>query len=301
MTASARRTSSVPAPDSPELAELRRRYRALDSPLAVPSALWTPTRAATIDLTRFGPTTPTCGKPAPSTPEPDRGSPTCCTPTRCARSTGRGCSCQLDDDRAFGAVLFGYHDPPVLSRDLLDSVNELCFLDRAFGLFERSELTVLDVGAGYGRLAHRMTQAVPNLRRYYCADAIPESTYICDHYLRYRHVDKTAVTVPLRELRDQLTGVRVDLAVGIRSLSEMTYSAMTGWFDLLDELSVPVLYAIPNDSRYLASRERDGTRRGALGDLTRRGFTLTADEPVIADPDIRVVTGWNEHHLLLTR
>ena len=45
---------------------------------------------------------------------------------------------------------------------------------------------VLDVGAGYGRLAHRMATALPGLADYCCVDAVPESTFLSEYYLRHR-------------------------------------------------------------------------------------------------------------------
>ena len=87
----------------------------------------------------------------------------------------RGLLPQLVEDGAFGAPIFDFPGRPPVSRDLLDSVNELLYLDRKLDIVDRSELRVLDIGAGYGRLAHRMAQLVPGLADYACVDAIPES------------------------------------------------------------------------------------------------------------------------------
>ena len=45
---------------------------------------------------------------------------------------------------------------------------------------------MLDIGAGYGRLAHRMSAAFPQLEDYCCVDAVPESTFLSEYYLRHR-------------------------------------------------------------------------------------------------------------------
>ena len=65
-------------------------------------------------------------------------------------------------------------DGMLVSRDLLDSINELTFLDDELGIAQRN-MTILDIGAGYGRLAHRATTAFENLT-YLCTDAIPLSS-----------------------------------------------------------------------------------------------------------------------------
>src|SRR4051794_19498475 len=60
---------------------------------------------------------------------------------------------RLGEDGAFGCWTFEYPGVPPVSRDLLDSVNELCFLDRHLGILDQPRLRVLDIGAGYGRTA----------------------------------------------------------------------------------------------------------------------------------------------------
>ncbi len=81
---------------------------------------------------------------------------------------------RLGEDGAFGCWSFDVNGRVRYSRDLLDSVTQIYFLDRHLGVLERPSLRVLDIGAGYGRLAHRMAQAVPNLVDYCCVDAVPE-------------------------------------------------------------------------------------------------------------------------------
>jgi 2-polyprenyl-3-methyl-5-hydroxy-6-metoxy-1,4-benzoquinol methylase len=66
----------------------------------------------------------------------------------------------LEEDDDFGAEVFDFHGK-VVSRDLLDSIIEINFLDRHLGFSSRRAVNVLDIGAGYGRLAHRMATAFP--------------------------------------------------------------------------------------------------------------------------------------------
>ena len=89
---------------------------------------------------------------------------------------------RLTEDGAFGCWTFQYPGHPRYSRDLLESVNEIVFLDRTLALSERDRFSVLDIGAGYGRLSHRMSAAYSNLDDYCCVDAIPESRRGCDQH-----------------------------------------------------------------------------------------------------------------------
>ena len=83
---------------------------------------------------------------------------------------------KLVEDDYFGNITFDI-DGKLVSRDLLDSLVEIYFLDRHLGLASAAPgLTVLDIGAGYGRLAHRILSALPSATRYLCSDAIAEST-----------------------------------------------------------------------------------------------------------------------------
>src|SRR5947209_12675711 len=106
----------------------------------------------------------------------------------------------IAEDGQFGCWTYDYPGHPTISRDLLDSVGELLFLDRHLSIRSSTELRVLDVGAGYGRLAHRMTEAAPGLADYCCLDAVPESTFLSEYYLAWRGCVPPARVVPLHEL-----------------------------------------------------------------------------------------------------
>ena len=64
----------------------------------------------------------------------------------------------LEEDNLFGAYTFCV-DGVTVSRDLLDSIAEIYFLNRTLGISKRQNLRILDIGAGYGRLAHRLVRA----------------------------------------------------------------------------------------------------------------------------------------------
>ena len=176
---------------------------------------------------------------------------------------------RLGDDGAFGCWTFDYAGYPKLSRDLLDSVNELLFLDRHVGILDRPQLRVLDIGAGYGRTAYRMAQAAQHLDDYCCVDAIPESTFLSEYYLRHRGCVPPARVVPLHEIDRVGKAGDFDLAVNIHSFSECTYEAVSWWFDWLEGLRIPNLLIVPNDREELP--RTSVTTRARLPTARREG------------------------------
>ena len=202
----------------------------------------------------------------------------------------------------FGCWTFEYPGWPPVSRDLLDSINELYFLDRQLGLLQRADgpSTVLDIGAGYGRLAHRAVEAVPALH-YLCTDAVPESTFLCEYYLRFRGCLDRAEVIPLDEIDARLPGRRIDLAVNVHSFSEMSQRTIAGWLALLERLQVPWLFIVPNDAGRLLSTEEDGERQPFDALLAAGGYELAVREPVFADPTLRELIDVNDHFLLFRR
>ena len=61
---------------------------------------------------------------------------------------------KLSEDGCFGVHTYDINGRQI-SRDLLDSILELYFLEKHIGLSSAPNRTILDIGAGYGRLAHR--------------------------------------------------------------------------------------------------------------------------------------------------
>jgi SAM-dependent methyltransferase len=208
---------------------------------------------------------------------------------------------QLGEDGAFGCWTFEYRGYPRVSRDLLDSVNEIMFLDRQLGILERRSLRVLDIGSGYGRSAHRMIQAAPQIQDFCCVDVIPESTLICDYYLRFRRCTPPARVIPLSELPHALEPHHFDLAINVHSFSECTTEAIAWWIKLLDHLRIPDLLIVPNDEDQLLAFEPDGTRRDFRPLLEAAGYELAKSEPVIDDPGVRELLRLADQFLLFRR
>jgi hypothetical protein len=208
---------------------------------------------------------------------------------------------RLKEDGLFGCWTFEYPGWPVVSRDLLDSVNELNFLDRHLQLLERPGLTVLDIGAGYGRLAHRALEAAPSLARYLCVDAIPESTFLCDYYLRFRGRADRAEVIPLDRVDDELDGRSIDLAVNVHSFSEMALETVDAWISRVATLEVPWLFVVPNDADQLLTSECDRTKREFGPVLDAHGYEPVVVEPIVADPAFRELIGITDHFFLFRK
>ena len=67
-----------------------------------------------------------------------------------------------------------------------------------------SPLRILDIGAGYGRLAHRMVSAFPNIQTYFCTDAVAISTFISEYYIRFRKLENNTKIIPLDDIESTL-------------------------------------------------------------------------------------------------
>lgn len=197
---------------------------------------------------------------------------------------------KLDEDGLFGAQVVPVNGDLKVSRDRIDSVLEIAYLDKLLNLSDRTEKTILDIGAGYGRLGHRLTQAFPNVR-VLCTDAVPESTFICEYYLKFRCASPRSRAVPLHELSAALEQNRVDIAVNIHSFSECTSGAIKWWLDILRKHTVRFLLIVPNalgnGGTQLLSREPGETFHNFLGLVEASGYERVAIDPKYDNPELQ--------------
>jgi putative sugar O-methyltransferase len=189
---------------------------------------------------------------------------------------------RLRDDELFGNFLVNFDDDLFVSRDLLDSVLEIDFINRELNLRNLSNLRILDIGAGYGRLAHRLVQALPNIERVFCADAIPESTFISEFYLRFRGVEQKAKVIPLDEIEQALTNRPVDLVTNVHSFAECTCESISWWLDLIAAHQVRFLFIVANGEE-LGSTEADNTNIDYLPAVVQRGYHLKTKQAKYSD------------------
>jgi hypothetical protein len=185
----------------------------------------------------------------------------------------------LAEDGLFGAVTVPFEDGYLVSRDLLDSVNELNAMARWLGFGLGSAVSVLDIGAGYGRLAHRMVTALPHAT-IVSIDAVPVSTFLCEFYLDFRGIGQRARVVTLDEADEQLAGQEFDFATNIHSFSECPVSSIEWWLACLDRVRVKSLLIVPNEGEHLLSKEASGERIDFLPLLERHGWRQVRCEPV---------------------
>jgi hypothetical protein len=259
-------------PDNPRLIELRSRYASADCP-AVAHSLWNACKEE-IDLKSFRADNPYIFQHRDGNAEINYLFTAAYLKSIDALDLFR----TLEEDGAFGACVFS-SDDTLLSRDLLDSISEIAFLESVLGISRMHHLTVLDIGAGYGRLAHRMSVCLPRAK-ILCTDAVAESTFLSEFYLRFRRVSNAQV-VPLDEIAAVLQHTNVDLAVNIHSFTECTLDSISWWLDLVSSQGIRYLFIVPNAESHggtrLMSRELDLVdQKDFMPAILARGYRLIA-------------------------
>jgi putative sugar O-methyltransferase len=204
---------------------------------------------------------------------------------------------KLREDGAFGCLSFEFAGIGTVSRDLLDSVVELNFLHKHLRLLARDDVRVLDVGAGYGRMACRMLEAHPRTKSYTCVDAVPESTFLCEFYIKFRGLEDKVRVVPMHDLEDRLVPNGYDIALNIHSFSECTHEAIRWWLTRIRQLNIRYLMIVPNETDLL-SVELDMSRRDYAPLLKALGYERIASEPVFEDPAVQELLGSRDHMFL---
>lgn len=284
---------------NPRLVDLRRRYEALELPVTSASRWRAQTVASFLDLRHFRGETLFYWhyRELPRVSELKYY----LFARYVAERDGLGLLERLEEDGAFGCWTFTYPDLGRVSRDLLESVNEIGFLDRTLALAGRQQTAVLDIGAGYGRLAHRMTTALDTITDFCCVDAVPEATFLSEVYLRHRGCVPPARVVALDRVETDLSPGAFDLALNVHSFSECPYDAIAWWVAQLVRLRVANLLIVPNEPLDLLSLEADGSRRDFAPLLAQAGYELVCREPVIDDLAVRRLIPLHDHFHLFRR
>jgi SAM-dependent methyltransferase len=145
-------------------------------------------------------------------------------------------------DVAHGARVFETSRGPV-TRQWVDGNIEIGFLFRALPYLAAHD--VLDIGAGYGRLA---VMLAPLVRSYVCVDPVSVSVDVCrDYTARYApsvhvlNVDEFLADLPI---------LRPTLAINVHSWNECDLAQITNWLDVLHVLAVPYLFTVSHDAAY---------------------------------------------------
>lgn len=169
---------------------------------------------------------------------------------------------RFDEDGAFGA-LTTVVEGRVVSRDLLDSALEINYLARMLGADRLAKARVLDIGAGYGRLGHRLGQWSGDVQ-YLATDAVPLSTFLSEYYLAYRHTPGARV-IPIDEMDAALQSGGIDVAVNVHSFAEAPRDSVAWWLTQIAAADVPHLLIV-HGSEELFTEERS-LKRGYYDDV----------------------------------
>jgi FkbM family methyltransferase len=204
----------------------------------------------------------------------------------------------LPEDGAFGAWTVDVPGRGKLSRDRLDSASEILFLERELGILRRPGLRILDMGSGYGRLAHRMATAHRALGDYCCVGTVSASTFVSEYYLKFRRVSPPVRVASLAEVL-AMEPDSFDLALNVTDFSQLTLAAIEWWLQQLARLRVRHLFLAPQESEGIVGRDANGRKRDAMPALRSAGYQLIAGESVITDPAVQeLVRDYNDFYLL---
>lgn len=167
----------------------------------------------------------------------------------------------LGEDGSFGCVTREVMGLTV-SRDLLDSILEIAFLEETLPRF--GTRSVLDIGAGYGRFAWRLNQAHPELV-VDCIDTVSVSRQACELYRDFRRGRWGVYADTAKVL--ECARPAYDLAINVHSWSECTGEEIRGWMRRLRHARVPYLFVIPHEKTFSTKDAYDAgtTQRDGKG------------------------------------
>jgi hypothetical protein len=268
---------------NPRLAELRSRYAAFHCP-ANDHSLWEGAHRAKIDLQYFRGDNPYIYQIRDDNTEPHY----LLTSFYLKSIDVLNLFQRLPEDDLFGVYTLPLDDNHLISRDLLDSVAEITFLEETIGISRIPDLRVLDIGAGYGRMGYRLATALPNLERILCTDAVSESTFLCEYYLKFRGVTDRAEVLPLDQAEAAAAGMKIHLAMNIHSFSECSLAAVRWWLDLVSKNGIDFLFIVPNaEGRTLLTTEKGKSGRDFLPEILSRGYRLLKKRPKYCLPALQ--------------
>lgn len=118
----------------------------------------------------------------------------------------------------------------LVSQDLANSAIEVAAIKRALG--GRRPTSILEVGAGYGRTAYALLGLFPEAR--YTVVDINPARALCNWYLSTLYPRRDIRFLSPAEATPERLG-RVDLAVSISSLQEMTSGQVSAYLQLFDD------------------------------------------------------------------
>ena len=170
----------------------------------------------------------------------------------------------MDRDVRYGGRKF-YTLIGTVTRMWVDGNVEIDFLRRK--LDDLKSLDVLDIGAGYGRLA---VMLAPLVNSYACVDSVRVSSIICRYYTSM-HSSHPIEVYDTTQFRDTMSSLHPSLAINIHSWNECSLSQISRWLDVLDDLGTRWLFTVSHgrnidDTSYLTCEKGEPSFKPLLQD-----------------------------------
>lgn len=140
-------------------------------------------------------------------------------------------------DAEFGARMVDTPSLGKVSRMWLEANCEIDFLRRHVPSI--GNMRVLDIGAGYGRLAVPLSKVGADVT---CVDAVPISTVVCRQYTE-RFAPKVKV-LNLGDFEENYRSMQFDMAINIHSWNECSLAQIENWLDVICEMRIPFLFTV---------------------------------------------------------
>ncbi len=171
-----------------------------------------------------------------------------------------------------------------ITRMWLDSNVEFDFLRRHLFSGPLSEMSVLDIGAGYGRLAVSMGGLVRSFR---CVDAVPISTEISAEYVSKFGYSNTHV-LSLSQFIASYQTIKIDLAINVHSWNECDLAQIGHWLQVLTEMDVQYLFtvshgqleSVPAEKRKQRAYYSWGNGQPSYRPLLEHDYEVIAEESI---------------------
>lgn len=200
---------------------------------------------------------------------------------------------KLTETGSYGVETFNF-DGKLVSRDLIDSIIEINYLEEKLQFSKSSNFHILDIGAGYGRFAKRIQEGFSNIE-VSCIDAIPLSTCLSRVYLESEIITGKVTVHQLNTINVIQEGA-INLAINIHSFSEMSLSSVVSWVNFLLEKKVENIFIVPNGSGLALN---DGTDFGGI--FEEAGYQIASVDDKFGDPDFTRFGIYPSKYFLLNR
>ncbi len=178
----------------------------------------------------------------------------------------------LKEDGAFGCHVYSLENAYTISRDLIDSILEINYLAEILGVEFVSNSVLVDIGAGYGRLAHRWLTAFES-SRVMLFDAVPLSTFLSEFYMKHRGLASRSDVVELPSAETALETGDAKIAANIHSFTECTIDSVRWWLHRIAASSIEYLFIVSNGG--LVATDQTSYER----DIAEAGFRLVDRRP----------------------